>query len=142
VEPGASAEPARLIPGSALVGVVLGLWAVAPNFTGPGLILQDPSVEVIDHVVPGLIVVAVSVLALVVAWTSPRPSAVLFLTGGAVAAAGLWMVATHVPLLLQALQGEAPWGAALYHLAPSAAVLWLGGAWTARYWSDWVDPPA
>ena len=52
------------------------------------------------------------------------------------------MVATHVPLLLQAVQGEAPWGATLYHLAPSVAALWLGVAWTARYWSDWLDPPA
>ena len=134
--------PARLIPGSALIGVVVGLWAVAPNFTGPGLVLQDPSVEIIDHVVPGLIVVAASIVALVVAWSARRPRPALFLSGGVVAAAGLWMVATHVPLLLQAVQGSAPWDATLYHLAPSAAVLWLGVAWTARYWSDWMGPPA
>ena len=121
---------------------MVGLWAVAPNFTGPGLVLQDPSVEVIDHVVPGLIVVAASIVALVVAWSAARPWPTLFLSGGVVTAAGLWMVATHVPLLLQAVQGSAPWSGALYHLAPSAAVLWLGLAWTARYWSDWVGPPA
>ena len=121
---------------------MVGLWAVAPNFTGPGLVLQDPSVEVIDHVVPGMIVVAASIVALAVAWSTARPWATLFLSGGVVTAAGLWMVATHVPLLLQAVQGSAPWSGALYHLAPSVAVLWLGLAWTARYWSDWVGPPA
>ena len=140
--PTGGTAPARLIPGSALIGVVVGLWAVAPNFTGPGLVLQDPSVEVIDHVVPGLLVVAVSIAALIVAWSSARPWSVVFLSGGVVATAGLWMVATHVPVLLQAIRGEAPWGATLYHLAPSAAVLWLGLAWSARYWSDWVGPPA
>ncbi len=114
---------------------------MAPNFTGPGLVLQDPSVEVIDHVVPGILVVAVSILALVVAWTTARPAPVLFLIGAAVAAAGLWMVATHVPLLQQAVLGEASWDATLYHLAPSVAALWLGVAWTARYWSDWLDAP-
>jgi hypothetical protein len=132
--------PARLIPGSALVGVVIGLWAVAPNFTGPGLVLRDPSVEVLDHVVPGLAVVAVSIGALVVAWSAARPGPLLFLVGGAVATAGLWMVATHVPLFLQAVQGEVSWGATLYHLAPSAATLWLGIDWMVRYWSDWLDP--
>ncbi|MEA2704870.1 MAG: hypothetical protein QOD63_2815 [Actinomycetota bacterium] len=139
--PGQREAPARLIPGPALLGVVVGLWAVAPNFTGPGLVLQDPSVEVIDHVFPGLVVVAVSILALVVAWTTARPGPRLFLSGAVVVTAGLWMVATHVPLLLQAVQGAAPWSAALYHLAPSVAALWLGVAWTARYWSDWLDPP-
>ena len=134
-------EAARLIPGLAVVGVVLGLWAIAPNFTGPTLVLQDPSVEIVDHVVPGVAVLVASVVALAVAWSRPRPEPVLFLTGATVAAAGLWMVATHVPLLLQAVLGDAPWSAALYHLAPSVAVLWLGLAWTVRYWSGWVDPP-
>jgi hypothetical protein len=39
---------------------------------------------------------------------------------------GLWISATHVPLIPDALEGLAPWGAALLHLSAGPPILVLG----------------
>ena len=116
-----------------LAGLVVGAWALLPPYTGPDL-ATETRVEVADHVVPGVVVIAVSGLALVLARSS-RGATPMLVAGLAVALGGLWMTATHVPLVRQALQDQAPVPAVAYHTLPSLAVLCVGLLWAARQWS-------
>jgi hypothetical protein len=93
-------------------------------------------VEIADHVVPGVVVVVVSIVALVTLARSSDRSTFMFAAGLVVVLAGLWMFATHVPLLAQASRGEVTWGAALYHTGSALTVLVFGMAWVAAHWSD------
>jgi chromate transport protein ChrA len=118
-------------------GLLAGAWALLPPYTGPAL-NTAARVEFADHVVPGVVVVAVSALALAVA----RRTGVdrfMFAAGLGIVLAGFWMVATHLPLVLQATTGQAPWAATVYHSLPGVAVLVLGVVWAAIYRAD---PPA
>lgn len=72
-----------------------------------------PGVEVVDHVVPGALVVAVASLMLVAGKAQ--------LLGALFAVlAGLWMTATHVPLLAQS--DQVGLDAALWMFVPSVAL--------------------
>lgn len=86
-------------------------WAAAEV----GLELPVPTyLEVVDHVVPGVVIVAVAVAVL-----TGRLSPLATLVAALVAAlAGLWMVATHVPLLAQARTPLVSWPTALAHSVP------------------------
>lgn len=110
-------------------GLVIGAWAVLPPFVGPSP--NTPlSVELIDHPLPALVVLGV------VAWAARSGEAAekwLFAGGLAITLAGVWMTATHVPLVLQALDGLATWPATVSHSLPTLAVLVLGLLWTWRY---------
>lgn len=116
------------------VGIVIALWATLPPYTGPALNTAQ-SVEVADHVVPGLVVLAVSAVSLFLG-RRPKPDTALLVAGLVVVLAGLWMTSTHVPLLAQASRGDASWSATLYHSVPSVAVLALGLVWSAFYWAS------
>lgn len=111
-------------------GLVLAGWAVLPPYVGPALLL-DPTVEFVDHVLPGLVVLAASVFALAMRSRAAGPA--LFATGMLVTLAGFWMTVTHVPLLAQAVRGEVSWTAAGWHSAPGLAVIAFGGVWAVRY---------
>jgi len=110
----------------------LGAWAMAVPYLGPpiGLTLEVPAgVEFADHVVPGLFVAAAS-LPFIVLERSGRVEGLLSLTmAGLAFLAGFWMVATHVPLLLEALAGVTGWAPTVWHAHPGAAnsllALWL-----------------
>lgn len=118
-------------------GVVAAAWAMLPRFAGPELNTTD-RVEIADHIVPGLVVLAVAVTAAVMRTrraTAPAGT-LLFISGLIVVLAGLWMTATHVPLLAQAAGDEVTWGAAIYHGVPGFAVLILGLVWSGLYWSE------
>ncbi len=110
-----------------LAGLAVGGWALLPPYSGPAL-NTETRVEVIDHVVPGIVLLAVAVLCLAVR-RATLPSGLI------VALCGLWMVATHVPLVRQAADGAAPWSAVAYHAAPSVAVLMVGLLWVVQTWS-------
>lgn len=132
--PGASAPPgARVAALPMLVGagLLVGAWALLPPYSGPPLNTSD-RVEFADHVVPGVIVIAVSALALLLARRA-NASTWLFPAGLVIVLAGFWMTATHLPLVLQATRAEAPWGATVYHSLPGLAVLVLGAVWAATY---------
>ena len=98
--------------------VVFGvLDAVAPYAsTALGQPLNTlPLNEVIDHVVPGALVIGVAWFALIQGRRS--------LVGSLLAVvAGTWMVATHIPLLVQAGQGLVPLETALLHSIPGMLV--------------------
>lgn len=133
---GLSPARAAAVPMLAGAGLLFGTWALLPRYVGPELELgpRGPMLEFIDHTVPGAIVIALSLLALV-RGRPGRPGApsLLFYAGLGVAVAGVWMTATHIPLVKQALQGQAPWDATLHHSLPSAAVLLFGVGWCLLY---------
>jgi len=121
-----------------VIGLVISAWALIPPYSGPKL-NTETRVEVADHVVPSLVLIAVSLVILVVSRRKAETAAGLSLVAGfLVALAGLWMVATHVPLVAQAMRGESgvTWGGALYHFTPSLVVLLLGLVWVGAYWSE------
>ena len=125
---------ARAVPVLPLLGVVVGVWGSLPRFVDSGLLTED-RVEVVDHVVPGVVVIVVSLISVAVARRSAKPGPVLFVAGLVVLLAGLFMVATHVPLVMQATREEAPWGGTVFHTSAALAVFGLGLLWAATYWS-------
>jgi hypothetical protein len=86
-----------------------------PPYVGPPLGLGldvRASVEVVDHVLAGAVVVLCGALAALLVRRRPEAQAGipgLVLYSGAFLA-GLFQTATHVPLLLEA-GGSSPWGA-------------------------------
>ena len=98
--------------------------------TAVGLEVDVPArVEVVDHVVPGALVVAVSgVLVGLRDRLDPEGLPALSLIGVA-CLAGFWTTSTHVPLLAEAADGVTSWGAALLHFSSGppvvAVALWM-----------------
>ena len=95
-----------------------------------------------DHVIPGI---AVLLACLAGIWASRRPQgpgAIRFMAGLGVLLAGLWMMATHIPLLMQNLRGDADaasWPATIYHMSSALAVFGLGLLWATVTWSEAGD---
>lgn len=122
-----------------LAGLLVGVWAVLPPYSGPE-INTATSVEVADHVIPAVVLLGVSAWALVRS-RRPRPAGQapgsgLLVAGMAIVLAGLWMTATHVPLVNQARNDQVGTAAAAYHTIPGLVVLGLGARWVARHWAD------
>ena len=111
-------------------GLVIGAWAVVPPYLGPAL-ATDARVEIADHVVPAIVILALST-ALVVR-RAAIPAIVMFAAGLTIALAGLWMFLTHVPLLAQAARGQAPVLAVAWHSVPGVAVIVLGVVWVLQH---------
>ena len=124
-----------MLPGA---GLLVGAWAVIPPYMGPKLNVAQ-RVEIADHVVPGLLVIGLSLVALVVG-SRPRASAFMYLAGLGVVLAGLWMTATHAPLVPQVARDQADVVAVLYHSSPGLAVLALGAAWALGHRIDPEEP--
>jgi hypothetical protein len=123
---------ARILP---LVGLGVAFWASLPQWSGPKLNVEA-SKEVADHIVPAVVVLLASLVGI---WASRRPQgpgAYRFMAGLAVLLAGLWMMATHIPLILEATRDEAPWPATIYHNSSALAVFGLGLLWATATWSE------
>lgn len=112
--PGIPATRVRLV-GGLLLGV--GVWGTVAPYIGPSVTVRA-IVEVVDHVVPGAVVLGVALLSLYRGRFDLLPAALSVL-------AALWMFATHVPLLAQAAKGDAPWDGSLWMFVPGAALLGL-----------------
>jgi hypothetical protein len=134
----ASAGEARLDRGQWLpiAGLVVGVWATLPHFVSPAINTAE-RVEIADHVVPGVVVIAVSIVALVLSRSGPPAPMFMFAAGLIVCLAGLWMVSTHVPLVGQAIRGDrgVTWAATLWHCLAATVVSVLGVTWVVAYWS-------
>ncbi len=109
----------------ALVG--LAAWAIAVPWLGEAVGLEldvATRLEIADHVIPGVVMLAAA--ALLAARGDPPGSTVWLGVGGVAFLTGLWITATHVSLIPNALEGIAPWGPALLHLSPGPPILLLG----------------
>ena len=117
------------------MGLVVGTWAMLPKFVSPPLNTLD-RVEFADHVIPGILVVAVSAAVLALRRRAGGAGLVPFFAGGVVLLAGFWMVLTHIPLVSQAFNDEAPWAGTVHHTSSALAVFGLGLLWVTAHWSD------
>ncbi len=129
---GAGPDLAALMP---IVGVAVALWASLPQYSGPKLNVE-PAKEVADHIIPAAVVLVAALVGIMVGRRSRGPGAVRFMAGMGVLLAGLWMMATHLPLVAEALRGEAPWPATIYHTSAALAVFGLGLLWATVTWSE------
>lgn len=137
-EPSEARAPFDLRRWLPVIGLVVAVWASLPRYTGPGAprFVPDPSAEFANHVVPAIAVAIVSVWALAARRRAKGPGAVPFFAGLVVLLGGLFMFATHVPLVAQALRDESPWDATIYHTSSALAVFGLGLLWAVTHWSD------
>src|SRR2546427_10267020 len=94
------------------LGLAIGLYAMLPAFAGPQLHVQR-IVEVVDHVIPGLVVLALVVSATVL---GARPAGLMLVFGLLVTLAGLWRVDTHGGLFNQAVHPQVDLVAAGFHV--------------------------
>lgn len=106
----------------ALAVGALGAWSVAVPYVGRALGLEvnvAPSLEVIDHVVPGAVAVACAGFSyLKLRDGSATRSLAYLIAVGVSLLAGLWITTTHLPLLAAANRGSVQWGPALWHSLP------------------------
>lgn len=142
-EPEAEATTARSTPVSGpnlaavlpIAGLAVALWASLPQYSGPKLNVEAAK-EVADHIVPAAVVLVASLVAILVGRRAKGPGSVRFMAGMGVLLAGLWMMATHLPLVAEALRDEAPWPATIYHTSAALAVFGLGLLWATVTWSE------
>ncbi len=131
---GSIPRPLGLRTGGRLAGalVVLGVLATVAPYAGRALGLAVDTraiVEVLDHPVPGALVIAVGGYG-TLRGRVPLPAALL------ATLAGFWMAATHLPLLAQVGDGRAQLDAALFHSLPGIGVLVVAIATAALAWFD------
>ncbi|MGI8411611.1 MAG: hypothetical protein ACR2LV_02805 [Solirubrobacteraceae bacterium] len=105
----------------------LGALTVAVPYLGHAIGLGvnvDAKLEIVDHVVPGTLVAAIGgSLFLLVRRGQPVAEWVMQVGSGICFLAGIWVLATHVPLLADAAGGSAHWGAALWHASTALPVV-------------------
>ncbi|MGH9070008.1 MAG: hypothetical protein ACRDX8_02275 [Acidimicrobiales bacterium] len=138
VAPAAKRVP-PLRPSFVVPSLLIGLYAMAPGIWLGGLHVKR-NAEIVDHVIPGLVVLASILVA--VSWGPARrgASTVLFGASLVIGLAGLWMAATHVGLLLQGIRGQAPGPSVAYHCSTAFLTLVLGVTWVGRHWSAVASP--
>jgi hypothetical protein len=122
----------------ALAGLFVAVWASLPRWSGPKLNVAA-STEVVDHVIPAILVLLCSLVAIAAGRRANGPGGTRFLAGMGVLLAGLWMMATHLPLVAEARRGDAPWVATIYHTSAALAVFGLGLLWATVTWSEAGD---
>ena len=108
--------------------ILVSAWSIAPPYLGPPLGLEldvSDSVEVVDHVLPGVVAVFAAAMALVLARSGETESGRALGALGACALAGLWETASHAPLVLDAGDPERPWDAVIIHAWPGPVILAL-----------------
>ena len=150
VLPSATQSRMRLaaVPMLAGTGVLVGLWTAASIFVGPQLDLgpRRAELELVDHVVPGTVVIILSLAGALALVGKRRPlravPSLLYYLGLGITLAGLWTTATHVPLVLQALRNQAPWPAALNYSIPAFTLFFFGLAWSFLYRHPLSSEPA
>jgi hypothetical protein len=104
-------------------------------YIGPELAI-DPQVEVVDHVVPGVVVLGLAAAGVAITRRPLGGATFLLVSGFGVTLAGIWMVATHLPLVAQGMRDEVAWLPVIHHSLPGFAVAGLGLLWTAAHWSE------
>jgi len=97
----------------------IGAWTIIVPYLAVLLGLEvdvAAIIEVVDHVIPGLVVVATGLYLRACArrraLASHRPA---LLASGVAFLAGFWVLATHAPLIGDAALSDQPWDAAIWH---------------------------
>lgn len=117
--------------GAAVTSLLLSLWSITVPALGRQLGLNvevAPSVEIADHVVPGVTGAFAAAAALALLGRRSADSIGFLFGAGIVALSGLWMTSTHLPLVVQAARGIVPWPAAIWHSSAGPIILVLGVA--------------
>lgn len=120
-----SGRTLALFEGAAAAGV----WSAVIPYFGPALGIAPDStwrLQFADHIVPGLLVVVSACFG--VAWslrTSRLRQDAIVRLSTPIFLSGLWMVSTHLPLILQALRHERPWVLAVFHSSAGPATICL-----------------
>lgn len=136
--PAPGPDLARLMP---LVGLGVAVWASLPKYSGPKLSVSA-SKEFADHIIPAILVGLASVVGILAGRRAQGPGALRLIAGMTVLLAGLWMMATHIPLVAQTMRGgddAASWAATIYHFSSALAVFGLGLLWSTVTWSEADD---
>ena len=103
-------------------------WSIVPPYLGPlvGLELDvAASVEVVDHVVPGLAAVVAALIARADARLGATDSFRVLAALGLCALAGLFQTVSHFTLVLHAGEPQHPVGAVVLHATPGPVLLLL-----------------
>jgi len=96
----------------------LGALSVLPPYIGPPLGLEldvKASVEVVDHVVPGIVIAVCAGFGALLARRGGELSIASMALSACCFLAALWQAVTHVPLVLQGGDPGAPWDSVLLH---------------------------
>lgn len=112
-----------------VAALIVGAYVMLPGIFLGGIHVKAGD-EMVDHVVPGLVVLALVVACIRWRWGAPHR---MPLPGIGILLVGVWMTDVHVALLRQALRGQAPAGATAYHCSTAVVVDVLGLAWVWRY---------
>lgn len=126
---------AKIMP---VVGVGIALWASLPKYSGPAL-NTSADAEFASHVLPAVVVLLAAIVGIAAGRRPQGPGALRLIAGMTVLLAGMWMLATHLPLVAQATRGEAPWPGTIYHSSSALAVFGLGLLWATVTWSEAGD---
>lgn len=139
---GAPGRASSMRQGLPYAGSVVGVWAALAPYAllGPDLNAQG-SREVVDHVVPGVLMIALSVATLARHRRGATGGTFGLLAGFGVLLAGLWMTATHLPLVTDAREGAVSDSVAAWHIVPGLVVMALGLVWAAAHWSSAAAGP-
>ncbi len=104
----------------------LSAWSITPPYLGPLLDLElevAASVEVVDHVLPGVSALIAALIALRLARRGEGDSLLALSALAVCALAGLFEAVTHVTLVLDAGGPQQPVGAVVLHASPGPAIL-------------------
>jgi len=138
VAPAPGPDLAKLMP---LIGLGVAVWASLPKYSGPRLSVSA-SKEFADHIVPAILVALASIVGILAGRRPQGPGALRLIAGMTVLLAGLWMMATHIPLVAQTMRGgddAATWAATIYHFSSALAVFGLGLLWSTVTWAEADD---
>lgn len=111
-----------------IVLAAVAAWSIVPPYLGPaiGLPLDVPAtVELVDHVLPGLISIAAASLAFYESRQGRSDGTRALAALGACTLAGLFQTVSHAPLVLQAAELQEPVGAVVLHATPGPVLLML-----------------
>ena len=133
--PAPGPDLAKMLP---VVGVGVALWASLPKYSGPAL-NTSADAEFASHVLPAVVVLLAAIVGILAGRRPQGPGALRLIAGMTVLLAGMWMLATHLPLVAQATRDEAPWPGTVYHTASALAVFGLGLLWSTVTWSEAGD---
>ena len=108
--------------------IALAAYSILPPYLGPLLGLKldvAASVEVIDHVIPGVLAIAAGLLALSFARRGETDSIRALSALGVCALCALMQTVSHIPLVLAAGEPQAPVGSVILHSSPGPVLLAL-----------------